>query len=90
MFNMPSVQGVIAATATSASTKIGKKHCILVNTGAKTVYIRLNDTAALATDPPIYAGGSVTLDSSEGCKIYSVQTICGGADVTNVSYLAWN
>jgi hypothetical protein len=88
--NKPSVQGVISATAASAVKVIGRRHVVLVNTGAKTVFIRLNDAVAVVTDFPIAAGASVTLDSSEGSEIYSVVTICGGADATTVSYLAFN
>lgn len=88
--NQPSVQGTINATAASAVTKIGRRHIVLVNSGAKTVYIRLNDATALTTDFPLGAGADITLDASEGDVIYSVVTICAGADVTTVNYLAWN
>ena len=90
MNNQPSVQGVISAAVASAVTIIGRRHVVLVNTGAKTVFIRLNDATATVSDFPIASGASVTLDSSEGSEIYSVVTICGGADATTVSYLAFN
>lgn len=88
--NKPSVQGVIAATGTSAATKIGKRHCILVNVGSKTAFVRLNDATATVSDFPLLAGTSVTLDASDGDIIYSVVTICTGVETTSVNYLAWN
>jgi len=88
--NRPSIQGVIAATATSAVTKIGRRHCILVNVGAKTAFIRLNDATATVSDFPLLAGTSVTLDTDQGSQIYSVVTICTAAESTTVNYLAFN
>jgi len=88
--NRPSVQGQIAATPVSAETKIGRRHVVLVNSGAKTVYIRLNDRPASVSDFPIGAGKSATLDCDSGSVIYSVTTICAGADATTVDYLGWN
>lgn len=88
--NSPSVQGVANVTAASSTTKIGRRHLVLVNSGAKTAYIRLNTTGAVTTDFPVLSGKSVTLDCDEGSEIYSVSAICGGADVTTLDYLAWN
>jgi hypothetical protein len=88
--NKPSVQGVISATAASAATVIGRRHVILVNVGAKTAFLRLNDKTATVSDFPLLSGASITLDSSEGSEIYSVVTICGGADATTINYLAFN
>jgi hypothetical protein len=90
MNNKPSVQGVIAATAVSAVKVIGRRHVILVNVGAKTAFIRLNDATATVSDFPLLSGASITLDSSEGSEIYSVVTICTGAEATTVNYLAFN
>ena len=90
MNNQPSKQGVIAATAVSAVTVIGRRHVILVNVGAQTAFIRLNEATAAVTDFPLLAGTSVTLDSSEGSEIYSVVTICTGVLATTINYLAFN
>ena len=88
--NKPSVQGTISATAASAVTKIGRRHILLKNNGSKTVYVRLNDKTATTSDFAIVAGATVTLDCNFGDVIYSVVTICGGADATTLNYLAWN
>lgn len=86
-----SVQGAIAATAVSLMTKIGKRHLILVNNGAKTVYVRFNDTGvATVSDFPLVSGRSMVMDSDPGSVIYCVSTICGGADATTVNFVAWN
>lgn len=88
--NQPSKQGTIAATAASLETKIGRRHCVLINSGAKTAFIRLNDRPGLVTDFPLLSGKSITIDCDEGSEIYSVTTICTAAEDTSVDYLAWN
>jgi hypothetical protein len=87
-----SVQGTITVGfAASVMTKIAKRHLLLKNTGAKTAFIRLNDSAdAAVTDFPLVAGGSISLDSDAGSIIYSVSAICGGADNSTLVYLGWN
>lgn len=89
MNNQVSKQGVANVTAASSTTVVGRRHLVLVNSGSKTCFLRLNGTGALVTDFPLASGKSVTMDCGEGDEIYSVSAICGGADVTTLDYLAW-
>jgi len=90
MYNIPSVQGIKSVTAVSATTFIGRRHIVLVNSGAKTAFLRFNGPLAVVTDFPLGSGKSVTLDCDLGSEIYSVSAICAGAEVTTIDYLAWN
>ena len=86
-----SVQGTFSATQANLITKIGRRHLILRNTGAQTVYVRLNDSAVATTsDFPIVAGLTVTLDCGPESLIYSVSTICAAGLATSVPYIGWN
>jgi hypothetical protein len=86
-----SKNGVISATAANGVTIIGKRHVLLANEGAKTVYLRVNSTSiATVSDFPLLAGRAIALDTSDTSVINNVRYICGGADVTSIYYLAWD
>lgn len=90
MNNQPSVQGVQNVTIITSTVYVGRRHCVIVNSGAATCYLRLNGPSATVSDFPVGSGKSLTLDCDSGDEIHSISAICGGADVTTLSYLAWN
>lgn len=89
--NKPSVQGVASITPASSTTVIGKRFLRIVNTGSKIAYLRLNAvSAAVVTDCPVAVNEVVQINTAENSRVYSFSAICGGADVTNLTYLAWD
>jgi len=89
--NRPSVHGVANIVHdASATTKLGRVNVILTNSGAKTLYLRLNQDGATVSDFPLVSGATRQLTASYGRVIYSVAAICGGADDTTLDYLAWD
>lgn len=88
--NRPSVQGSAAITAASSTTMIGRRNVLLKNSGAKTVFIRLNDGEAVVTDFPLVTTGERELRAGDNSVIYSISAICGGADASTLDYLAFD
>lgn len=89
--NKPSVQGAAAITVASSKTIIGRRFLRIVNTGSKVAYLRLNAVAdAAVTDCPVAVNEVVQINTAENSRVYSFSAICGGADNTTLTYLAWD